>query len=204
MVGQEVSGAFAAYALPQGTYWLAARWLDPVGGADSLAVACEKFAPVAREVKIDLFSQSLLVNGEPFFPIGLYWLRADILAPMRRLHFNSGDYFYRLRGEEVATLMDEAAEAGMHILLGVDRVRPAATRAGLPSHCRCSRTVSAASALLAWYIVDEPGETQDGGRRLPRPYTSWFGSATRITRRIWSTTSRGYTRRMPRPAIFWP
>ena len=49
MVGQEISGAFAAYALPEGRYWLAARWLDPVGGADSLAVACEKLAPTARE-----------------------------------------------------------------------------------------------------------------------------------------------------------
>ena len=160
MVGQEVSGAFAAYALPQGTYWLAARWLDPVGGADSLAVACEKFAPVAREVKIDLFSQSLLVNGEPFFPIGLYWLRADILAPMRRLHFNSGDYFYRLRGEEVATLMDEAAEAGMHILLELTeyaRQRPEPDYQAIAAVVERYRQHP---ALLAWYIVDEPGETQ--------------------------------------------
>ena len=160
MVGQEVSGAFAAYALPEGRYWLAARWLDPVGGADSLAVACEKFAPAAREVKIDLFSQSLLVDGEPFFPIGLYWLRAEDLGPMRRLHFNTGDYFYKLRGEEVASLMDAAAVEGMQILLELTEY---ARRQPEPDYRAIAALVKRYRrhpALLAWYLVDEPDETK--------------------------------------------
>lgn len=160
MVGPEVSGAFDIYDLPAGRYWLAARWHDPVGGADSLAVPCEKFTPAASEVKIDLFSQSLLVNGEPFFPIGLYWLRADILAPMRQLHFNSGDYFYKLRGEEIAELMDEAAEAGMYILLELTEY---ARRRPEPDYRAIAAMVERYRqhpALLAWYIVDEPGETK--------------------------------------------
>ena len=160
VVGREVAGAFDAYNLPEGRYWLAARWQDPVGGADSLAVPCEKFAPAAREVKIDLFSQSLLIDGEPFFPIGLYWLRADILAPMRRLHFNSGDYFYKLRGEQIAALMDEAAEAGMYILLELTEY---ARRQPEPDYRAIAALVERYRqhpALLAWYIVDEPGETK--------------------------------------------
>ena len=160
MVGQEVSGVFAAYALPEGRYWLAARWQDPVGGADSLAVACEKFAPAAREVKIDLFSQSLLVDGEPFFPIGLYWLRAEELGPMRRLHFNSGDYFYKLRGEEVAALMDAAAVEGMQILLELTEY---ARRQPEPDYRAIAALVKRYRqhpALLAWYLVDEPDETK--------------------------------------------
>ena len=160
MVGQEVSGAFAAYDLPEGRYWLAARWQDPVGGADSLAVACEKFAPAAREVKIDLFSQSLLVDGEPFFPIGLYWLRAEDLGPMRRLHFNSGDYFYKLRGEEVASLMDAAAVEGMQILLELTEY---ARRKPEPDYRAIAALVKRYRrhpALLAWYLVDEPAETK--------------------------------------------
>ena len=160
MVGQEVSGAFAAYDLPEGHYWLAARWQDPVGGADSLAVACEKFAPAAREVKIDLFSQSLLVDGEPFFPIGLYWLRAEDLGPMRRLHFNSGDYFYKLRGEEVASLMDAAAVEGMQILLELTEY---ARRKPEPDYRAIAALVKRYRrhpALLAWYLVDEPAETK--------------------------------------------
>ena len=160
MVGQEVSGAFAAYDLPEGRYWLAARWQDPVGGADSLAVSCEKFAPAAREVKIDLFSQSLLVDGEPFFPIGLYWLRAEDLGPMRRLHFNSGDYFYKLRGEEVASLMDAAAVEGMQILLELTEY---ARRQPEPDYRAIAALVKRYRrhpALLAWYLVDEPAETK--------------------------------------------
>ena len=160
MIGQEVAGAFAADALLAGRYELVARWLDPVGGADSLAVACEKFAPAAREVKIDLFSQSLLVDGEPFFPIGLYWLRADILAPMRQLHFNSGDYYYKLRGEEVAALMDAAAAEGMQILLELTEY---ARRKPEPDYRAITALVKRYRqhpALLAWYLVDEPAETK--------------------------------------------
>ena len=160
MVGQEVSGAFAAYDLPEGRYWLTARWQDPVRGVDSLAVACEKFAPAAREVKIDLFSQSLLVDGEPFFPIGLYWLRAEDLGPMRRLHFNSGDYYYKLRGEEVASLMDAAAVEGMQILLELTEY---ARREPEPDYRAIAALVKRYRqhpALLAWYLVDEPAETK--------------------------------------------
>ena len=160
MIGQEVAGAFVIDALPAGRYELVARWLDPVGGADSLVVACEKFAPAAREVKIDLFSQSLLVNGEPFFPIGLYWLRADILAPMRQLHFNSGDYYYKLRGEEVAALMDAAAVEGMQILLELTEY---ARRKPEPDYRAIAALVKRYRqhpALLAWYLVDEPDETK--------------------------------------------
>ena len=160
MIGQEVAGAFAADALLAGRYELVARWLDPVGGADSLAVACEKFAPAAREVKIDLFNQSLLVDGKPFFPIGLYWLRADILAPMRQLHFNSGDYYYKLRGEEVAALMDAAAVEGMQILLELTEY---ARRKPEPDYRAIAALVKRYRqhpALLAWYLVDEPAETK--------------------------------------------
>ena len=160
MVGQEVSGVFAAYALPEGRYWLTARWRDPVGGADSLAVLCEKFAPAAREVKIDLFSQSLLVDGEPFFPIGLYWLRADILAPMRQLHFNSGDYYYKLRGEEVASLMDAAAVEGMQILLELTEYARQKPEPDYRAIAALVKRYRQHPALLAWYLVDEPDETK--------------------------------------------
>ena len=160
MVGQEVSGVFAAYALPEGRYWLTARWQDPVHGADSLAVPCEKFAPAAREVKIDLFSQSLLVNGEPFFPIGLYWLRADILAPMRQLHFNSGDYYYKLRGEEVASLMDAAAVEGMQILLELTEYARQKPEPDYRAIAALVKRYRQHPALLAWYLVDEPDETK--------------------------------------------
>ena len=160
IVGQDVSGAFAAYDLPEGRYWLTARWQDPVGGVDSLAVACEKFAPAAREVKIDLFSQSLLVDGEPFFPIGLYWLRAEDLGPMRHLHFNSGDYYYKLRGEEVAALMDAAAAEGMQILLELTEYARGKPEPNYRAIAALVKRYRQHPALLAWYLVDEPDETK--------------------------------------------
>lgn len=160
VVGQEVAGGFAARTLPAGRYWLAARWQDPVGGADSLVVACDKFAPAEREVKIDLFSQSLLVDGEPFFPIGLYWLRAEILGPMRRLHFNAGDYFYKLRGEEVAALMDAAAVEGMQILLELTEYARQKPKPDYRAIAALVKRYRRHPALLAWYLVDEPDETK--------------------------------------------
>lgn len=159
LTGREVFGAFAVGALAKGRYRLLARLLDSSGGVDSLEVFCEKFAPADREVKIDLFSQTLLVDDRPFFPVGLYWLRADILAPMRRLHFNSGDYFYQLRGEEVAALMDTAAVHGMKILLELSeytRQQPEPDYQAIEAMVERYRLHP---ALLAWYLVDEPDET---------------------------------------------
>ena len=149
MVGQEVSGAFAAYDLPEGRYWLAARWRGPGRWSGFAGRGLREIcAGRTRGKKSTCFSQSLLVDGEPFFPIGLYWLRAEDLGPMR-LHFNSaGDYFYKLRGEEVSSLMDAAAVEGMQILLETDRVRPWQARAELSGHCHPRQTLSPASSAV--------------------------------------------------------
>jgi hypothetical protein len=156
----QAEGAFAAAHLPAGSYWLEAFLHGAEGDADSLRVQVLKLAPAKREVKIDLFSQALLVDGEPFFPIGLYWLREEILGEVRRLHFNSGDYYYKLQGEEIASLMAAASRAEVHILLELSdfirhRQEPdyAAIRATIERYRRHP-------ALLAWYLIDEPDETK--------------------------------------------
>jgi len=144
--------------LATGHYTITARVAEDVG-AEPLEVECVKIAPADREIKIDLFNQVLLVNGEPFFPVGLYWLRVETLGPMRRLHFNSGDYFYKLQGEEVAELMDAAAEQGMQILLELSEF---ARQQPEPDFQAIKATVERYrhhAALLAWYLVDEPDET---------------------------------------------
>ncbi len=158
LFGREARGAFAANALAKGHYTITARVAEDVG-AEPLEVECVKIAPADREIKIDLFNQVLLVNGEPFFPVGLYWLRVETLGPMRRLHFNSGDYFYKLQGEEVAELMDAAAEQGMQILLELSEF---ARQQPEPDFQAIKATVERYrhhAALLAWYLVDEPDET---------------------------------------------
>ena len=159
LVGREARGAFAADALVEGQYRIVAHWSNAAGAVDSLEVEIRKLAPAEREIKIDQFSRALLVDGAPFFPVGLYWLRTDMLSEMRRLNFNSGDYFYKLRGEEVAELMDAAAEQGMQILLELSehaRQQPEPDYEAIEAAVKRYRRHP---ALLAWYLVDEPDET---------------------------------------------
>ena len=155
----QVEGAFAAGALPEDGYELVARLYGGSGIEDSLSVEFDKLPSADREVKIDLFSQVLLIDGEPFFPIGLYWLRAGLLSEVKRLGFNVGDYYYKLQGEEIAELMDAADREGMQILLELsDFIR----RREVPDFEGIEKTVERYRrhpALLAWYLIDEPTET---------------------------------------------
>jgi hypothetical protein len=154
----EAEGAMAIAWLPPGSYTLRARLQGPGGVEDSLAAQVRKYAPAPREVKIDLFTQGLLVDGEPFFPLGLYWVRAEDLEELRGLHFNCGDYFYKLRGEEIAALMDEAARSGVRILL---ELTPFIRGRAEPDYQAIAAMVERYRrhpALLAWYLVDEPAD----------------------------------------------
>ena len=155
---RQAEGQFDATSLPLGRYELSAR-LYGGGMEDSLTVAFERHPAADREVKIDLFSRSLLVDDEPFFPIGLYWLRASLLGEVARLGFNSGDYFYKLQGEEIAALMDAAADDRIGVLLELSdfiRGREEPDRAAIEATVERYRQHP---ALLAWYIIDEPIET---------------------------------------------
>ena len=156
--GPEVEGEIAVTSLLPGTYTLLAHLFDEEGLEDSLRCEFHKYLPGEREVKIDLFSQVLLVDGEPFFPIGIYWLRTEVLSEVRRLNFNAGDYFYQLKADEIAVLMDAAAREGIGVLLELSDFvgrRPAPDYLGIEATIRRYRRHP---ALLAWYIVDEPLE----------------------------------------------
>ena len=118
-----------------------------------------KLAPTASGVKINRFTGTLLRNGKPFFPVGLYWLRSEMLGEARRLRFNSGDYYYRLEPDEIAQLMEDAARENLGILLELSdfiRRREVPDYAGIDSVVTRYRTHP---ALLAWYLIDEPAET---------------------------------------------
>ena len=157
--GKEVYGALGAADLPPGAYELKARLYGAAGLEDSLLQKVYKYPPGEREIKIDLFTQTLLKDGEPFFPIGLYWLRSEILGEVKRLRFNAGDYYYKLQGGEIAALMDLAAHEDIGILLELsDFIR----RRDVPDYSSIEALVERYRrhpALLAWYLIDEPGET---------------------------------------------
>ena len=157
--GRETTGALSTAAAEPGDYALTARLLGSTGVVDTAAVVVSFRSPASREVKIDQFSQSLLVDGVPFFPIGLYWLRADDLAAVRALGFNSADYYYRLQSEQVADLMDAAARSGMQVLVELsDHIR----NLDAPDVAAIDALVDryrSHPALLAWYLIDEPAES---------------------------------------------
>ncbi len=156
--GQEVAGEMNVTSLPPGAYTLRANLFSEEGLQDSLLCQFYKHLPGEREVKIDLFSQTLLVEGEPFFPLGLYWLRKEVLSEVRRLRFNAGDYYYLLKDEEIAELMDAAARTDMRILLELSNL---VGRQPEPDYGEIEATIRRYRrhpALLAWYIVDEPLE----------------------------------------------
>ena len=156
--GREVEGEMAATSLAPGAYTLSAQLWGEKGLEDSIQCEFHKHPPGEREVKIDLFSQMLLVDGKPFFPIGLYWLRTEVLNEVRRLNFNSGDYFYMLDPGEIAELMDAAAREDMGILLELSNLvgrQPEPDYGGIEATIKRYRRHP---ALLAWYIVDEPLE----------------------------------------------
>jgi len=157
--GSEVYGALGAADLPPGAYTLKVRLYGAAGLEDSLVQKVYKYPPGGREIKIDLFTQTLLKDGEPFFPIGLYWLRSEILGEVKRLHFNAGDYYYKLQAGEIAALMDEAAREDVGILLELsDFIR----RRDVPDYSGIEALVERYRrhpALLAWYLIDEPAET---------------------------------------------
>jgi len=166
----EAAGAMPIAQLPPGCYTLRARLQGPGGIEDSLSYPVCKYPPAPREVKIDLFTQGLLVEGKPFFPIGLYWLRAEDLGEVERLGFNCGDYFYKLRGEEIAALMDEAAKSGVRILL---ELTPFIRGRAEPDHQAIAAAVERYRhhpALLAWYLVDEPADASVDPAQLAEIY----------------------------------
>lgn len=159
LAGSEAEGALPLAGLGYGQYELAAWLTGPGGAVDSVVVAFPVLAPASREVKLDRFSGSLLVDGAPFFPIGLYWVRAELLPEARRLGYNSGDYYYRLKGEQVAELMDAAGQDGIQILLELSdfiRGRPEPDLQAIDAAIARYRNHP---ALLAWYLIDEPEES---------------------------------------------
>lgn len=168
--GSEALGTLGITQLPPGCYTLRARLQGPAGVEDSLNCQVCKYPPAPQEVKVDLFAQSLLVEGEPFFPIGLYWLHAEDLEELKRLHFNCGDYFYKLRGAEIAALMDQAAQSGVRILL---ELTPFIRGRAEPDYQAIAATVERYRrhpALLAWYLVDEPADARVDPALLERIY----------------------------------
>ena len=160
LLGQqrELEGSIATAGLAVGEYTLAARARLESGIRDSVFLKVRKLPPAPHEVKLDLFTKSLIRNGDPFFPIGIYWLRKETLAEVKQLRFNSGDYYYKLDDAAVADLMDSATKEGVAILLELsDHIRNLEVPDTTAIYNKVMRYRNH-PALLAWYLVDEPAD----------------------------------------------
>jgi hypothetical protein len=155
----------------EGTYRLIGHLLRKDGGV----VEVERWLVVRRtqgrrEVKIDGLTNAMLVDGVPFFPVGIYWVRETSLKELTGMAFNTGDYYPWLSEEEIASLVDRAGAERFGILLEFsDLLRPA----GFFDRDAVRRRVERYRyhpGLLAWYLIDEPGETQTSAEETRAAY----------------------------------
>lgn len=105
----------------------------------------------------------LLVDGKPFFPVGIYTLQDKdnkdhdaILAEARKVGFNTTVY-YALTPTAVLPLLDACARNGIKAF--VYPVMPFSVRTGKETTADFIKDIEAKRdhpALLGWYLVDEP------------------------------------------------
>jgi hypothetical protein len=108
----------------------------------------------------------LRVNGQPFFPVGIYWTPMDRFIELPDMGFNTV-HIWASSEEATRRELDEAHRLGMTAVIELSwMVRAAAT----PLEPMLRPLVEAwrdHPALLAWYLVDEParrlrGRIQEG------------------------------------------
>ena len=166
----QIEGVIPGNELAPGEYELFAQLQYQDDVYDSTTVLVRKLVPVKHEVKLDLFTNSILKDGVPFFPLGIYWLREETLAEATRLGFNSGDYYYKLDDEAISQLMEKAAKEQLGILLEFsNHVRNLEVPDTTAIYEKVLRYRNH-PALLAWYLVDEPADAEVNPRDAERLY----------------------------------
>ena len=132
---------------------------------DLLTSAVSRMFPYNPSPKVGFDKNGfLLVDGKPFFPIGIYTLQNrdggnhdPIMAEAKRAGFNT-TVFYAYTPETIAPLLEAAARNG--ILAFVYPTIPFSIEGGKNrSDQAVIRDVEIrrdSAALLGWYIVDEP------------------------------------------------
>ncbi|MBI2297680.1 MAG: hypothetical protein HYU66_01790 [Armatimonadetes bacterium] len=158
--------------LPDGATELTARLFLGQRLVAEAATTVRKAPPAEHEVKIDLASRGLLVDGIPTFPFGAYCFHPPQavaleeatmsfthLAPYRSTNFNQAG-----AQEEMLAALDRCAALGFRVHYDI---RPIATMPDTPAKWdllkREVEAVRSHPALLCWYLADEP-ELQRGSQ----------------------------------------
>ena len=153
-------------SLPPGESEIGLRLIDGNGkAAETQTLSFHRVAaPASWPVRIDGHNR-LIVDGKPFFPVGIYlsWFSDAALSDLAKSPFNCVMCYQRLTREQ----MDAFHEAGIKVICSIKDVyrgRPgcpkeitdAATEdAWVEAHVR---SLADHPALLAWYVNDELGD----------------------------------------------
>lgn len=154
--------------LPMGSstvaFALRNRRTGAVREADRASRAVERFEKLpARRVTVDR-RQRLLVDGRPFFPLGLYWLeetmKEEDLAEYARSPFNCLLNYH----QPSKAGMDACQRHGIKVIYPIEGVYgPGQKFTNEASIVRWTRDTVLRHrdhpALLAWYLNDEHGQT---------------------------------------------
>jgi len=126
-----------------------------------------KYPPAADEIKYD-WDNNVLVNGKPFFPIGYFSSRPDLVAVARRQGFNCVVEWpfpnvWREKKWPTQQLLDEARRCGMRAILTgpFNRHGPGSwgwntADVRIERARRGARTYKNHPALLCYFTQDEP------------------------------------------------
>lgn len=138
-------------ALQAGEYVVKAELRTAAGVAGASEAKFTVLEKVANQVVVD-DDLTLLVNGEPFFPIGIYHMGKEDLPAIAGIGFNTIQGWEW--GHEYAKDILDASEAnGIKVLLEMGNIRR--RNQEIPSLVRKFREHP---ALLGWYVFDEPQE----------------------------------------------
>jgi hypothetical protein len=161
--GAERTLAFPASGLPVGTYRLILRLLDPSGGElQSVAHRLTRVADDFRPRRTIDQQRRLLVDGQPFFPLGMYFgaIKAEDLQVYADSKFNC----LMAYGSPTRQQMDLAEQHGLKVIYSIkdwyfgSRYCPPDIRSVEDEEPKIRERVRAFRdhpALLAWYLNDE-------------------------------------------------
>ena len=145
-------------------------------GQDGKAIARESCMLVKRrppppggsEVKTDRWNRCVLVNGEPFFPVGHF--SAPPTKMVAEMGANTVIPWWQASPEQFRGMLDEAHRHGLRVFIPPEltfgRGHMACTDPRFPERIRSGiegtlpelmQKAANHPALLAWYTVDEPG-----------------------------------------------
>ncbi len=114
-------------------------------------------------------SGTILVDGEPFFPIGLYHVSGSKYQMVAEAGFNCVQGSGTMDLEAFGTSLDAAHEAGL--MVDVPLYWEGKVLENLPTSLQKIEQYADHPAVLCWKIIDEPDLREDVMEQVPWAYT---------------------------------